>query len=120
MRLYRTSAGTWAGTQPEADAAAKAEGSTWGKVEMPEGKAERIEWLNALSGPSEPQFAAPAPAPTPPPSPAPDTQRAIQQHNIRVEEEIANADFATATRLSLHILSRLGEHVRANGSGKPL
>lgn len=46
MRLYRTPAGTWAGTQADAKAAAKAEGSTWSEEEVPTDKPQLLAFLN--------------------------------------------------------------------------
>lgn len=47
MRLYRTPAGRWAGTQEEARALAKTEGSTWTLVKVPVAKPSLLAFLNA-------------------------------------------------------------------------
>ena len=46
MRLYRTPAGEWAGTQEDARALAKATGTTWLLVEVPVGKPGLLAFLN--------------------------------------------------------------------------
>lgn len=46
MRLYRTPAGEWAGTQEDAKALAKAAGTTWFLVEVPVGKPGLLAFLN--------------------------------------------------------------------------
>ena len=66
MRLYRTAAGQWAGTQADArDLAGKA----WEEVDVPTDKPGLLAWLNANPTP-QPADTAPAdddePAPTPP------------------------------------------------------
>jgi len=46
MRLYRTDAGLWCGTQAEAKLAAKADGTRWGLVDVPTDKPGLLAWLN--------------------------------------------------------------------------
>lgn len=46
MRLYRTPAGKWAGTQEDARGLAKAEGATWALVEVPVDKPGLLAFLN--------------------------------------------------------------------------
>ncbi len=46
MRLYRTPSGKWAGTQDDAKALAKAEGTTWALVEVPVDKPGLLAFLN--------------------------------------------------------------------------
>ncbi|WP_066803308.1 hypothetical protein [Sphingomonas asaccharolytica] len=47
MRLYVTTRGSWAGTQDDAKALAKAEGGTWELSEVPVDKASLLGFLNA-------------------------------------------------------------------------
>jgi len=46
MRLYRTDAGKWAGTQEEARALAKSAGCAWHQVEVPTDKPGLLAFLN--------------------------------------------------------------------------
>lgn len=46
MRLYRTPAGSWAGTQADAKALAKADATTWAEVEVPVDKPGLLAFLN--------------------------------------------------------------------------
>lgn len=82
MRLYRTPSGSWAGTQADARALAKSEGSSWMEVIVPDDKPGLLAFLNdnrvgACREPVErterleapPIAQAPQATPTPPPRP---------------------------------------------------
>jgi hypothetical protein len=125
MRLYRTEAGKWAGTQDEARQLA---GRAWSQVEVPTDKPGLLAFLNEMAAKAprspverlEPDHAPPhqAEAKSTPASPAaaPASISKVQhkvQHDIKVEEEIAGADLPTTIRLADHIMWRLNEHVRS-------
>lgn len=46
MRLYRTPSGSWAGTQADAKALAKSEGTAWAELEVPTDKPGLLAFLN--------------------------------------------------------------------------
>lgn len=128
MRLYRTTAGEWTGTQDEAR---KLAGKAWETVEVPTDKAGLLAFLNreaeetfkgitamaevAARKPQESTERLEAP-PVSTRTEAPQERPAAPnkvQHAIKVEEEIAGADLPQTIRLADHVMWRLNEHVRA-------
>jgi selenophosphate synthetase-related protein len=115
MKLYVDANGHWTGTQ--ADAKRDAAGEEWDAREVPTDKTGLIAWLNSYQ---------PVSAFTPSPEEMEDVRevvadaivevavdaRAKAEHNMNVEDEIANASFSDAIRLAEHVNHRVLEHVR--------
>ena len=115
MKLYVDSTGHWTGTQ--ADAKRDAEGGEWDMREVPTDKAGLLEWLNSnwANRPVDQTAVAAAVAESTVKAAADQVsadRRAGMDHNIRVEDEIANANFPDAIRLAEHAASRVLEHVQ--------
>lgn len=110
MKLYEGNNGQFYGTQADAKAAVGKHNFT--EVDVPTDKWGLIAYLNQRANayddlrPVETTERLPAPPVSVQPSPA--FERA--QHNIRVEDEIAKADFPNAVRLAAHATDRVAEH----------
>lgn len=114
MRLYRTRAGAWAGTQAEA-------GKGFEQVEFPTDKPGLLAWLNAnaaapiaTSLPIAPAFAPPPPAPRLSASTTLDRLVAFQElpdemKLTALEEAIQSVDGFQLARLVSNVVSRLEE-----------
>lgn len=121
MKLYRTTLGTWAGTQADAKAIAKDQDpSGFETVEVPTDKPGLLEFLNEHMG-SDTYTESPAVEQTPTvasPPPVPGRIQSLQmsfEKNIRLEDEIANADLPRTVSIASHALCRLQEHVNRIG-----
>ena len=117
MKLYVDSTGHWAGTKADAKRDAALTGAEWDAREVPTDKAGLIEWLNDhwADRPADQTVVAQTEAAETIRAAADgidEERRAKFDHNIRIEDEIANASFADAIRLAEHANSRVVEHVR--------
>lgn len=115
MRLYRTGAGQWTGTQADARALA---GKDWAEIEVPTDKPGLLAWLNDQATPPDtgrmaaPQPAAAPPAAAPPPAPAQAPLRPSLERVLAVEDMIAEADIPRASMLAHHCHCRIAELIR--------
>jgi len=108
MRLYRTVAGTWAGTQADA-------GKDFEQIEVPTDKPSLLAWLNANARPEHAALiitAAPAPVSKPAAAPI-DAGKAYLDRSIKIDELIQAATLSEAIRLFDQVAWRLDEHRRA-------
>lgn len=116
MKLYEGNNGQFYGTQADAKAAVGKHNFT--EVDVPTDKWGLIAYLNQRAQ-GNPVTEDMANIHIEPAKPSPAFERA--QINIRVEDEIAKADFPNAVRLAAHATDRVAEHLKriADDAAKP-
>ncbi len=125
MKLYEANGGQFYGTQADAKAAVGKGNFT--EVDVPTDKYGLIAYLNNLTldvvieaaGGENPiieynnDFIHSTVQDIEPKADTRPLERLIKvERNIKIEDEIANADFPTALRLAQHATSRVGEHLK--------
>ena len=136
MKLYEAKGGQFYGTQADAKSAVGKGNFT--EVDVPTDKAGLISYLNqranayddlrptrnprleSIISQTVDDLVVPVDAPKPlgevaplwEPVDANPTVASRAQLNIRVEDEIAKADYPNAVRLAMHATSRVGEHLK--------